>query len=111
MVYKYAGGYMLLRYLAKQAAENCGSVVSSGSSNIISNSVSDSIASAASMLWADDSTAVITNTGSELTSSMTAISNAMLTPPDSTGNDVFGADSLSFNLFSDKKNSGLNFLG
>ena len=106
----YAGGYMLLRYFAKQSAENYGGVLSSGSSNIISDSVSDSIASAASMLWSDDSAAMVADTGSELSSSMIAVSNALLTPLDSTGSDLFGADTLSSGLFSDTEKNK-SFLG
>ena len=108
--YPYAGGYMLLRYLAKQSADNYGYVINNGSYNIISNSISDSIASAASMLWTAETPAVA-DTGSELTSSMTAIHNAMLTPLDSTDGNVLGADSLASDLFSDTNNKGLNFLG
>ncbi len=108
--YRYAGGYMLMRYFAKQSAENYVNVISASSSNIGSDSVSDSMASAASMLWVDDTPAMVADTGSELASSMTAISNAMLMPLDSTGSDLFGADSLSSGLFSDT-NKNQSFLG
>ena len=111
----YAGGYMLLRYLAKQSVVNYGSVLDSGSSNMVatsnSNSIaSDSIVSAASMLWTDE-TAAVADTGSELTSSMASINNALLTPLDSTDSNVLGYDSLASDLFSDTNNKGLNFLG
>ena len=109
-IYSYAGGYMLLRYLAKQSAGNYGSVLNSVSVNAIENSVSDSIASAASLLWTEDSAAMLADTGSELMSSMAAISNALLTPLDSTDSNLFGADSLSSGLFSDT-NKNQNFLG
>ena len=108
--YPYAGGYMLLRYLAKQSADNYDYVINNGSYNIISNSISDSIASAASMLWTAETPAVA-DTGSELTSSMTAIHNALLTPLDSADSNVLGSDSLASDLFSDTNNKGLNFLG
>ena len=112
----YAGGYMLLRYLAKQSVENYGSVLDSASSNMVATSnsnpiVSDSIVSAASMLWTDEQPAAVADTGSELASSMASINNALLTPLDSTDSNLLGSDSLASDLFSDTNNKGLNFLG
>ena len=109
--YYYSGGYMLLRYFAKQSAENYSNVINSGSSNILSDSGSDSIVSAASMLWTDEQPAAVADTGSELASSMASINNALLTPLDSTDSSVLGSDSLASDLFSDTNNKGLNFLG
>ena len=111
----YAGGYMLLRYLAKQSVVNYGSVLDSGSSNMVATSnsnsiVSDSIVSAASMLWTDEQPAAVADTGSELASSMASINNALLTPLDSTDANLYGADSLTSGLFSDS-NKNQSFLG
>ena len=69
------------------------------------NSVADSITSAASSLWSE-TTAAVADVGRELASSMVSISNAMLTPLDSTDSNVFGSGSLASDLFSDKKNNG-----
>ena len=75
----YAGGYMLLRYFAKQTAENFSDTLNSVSGSMMVSCDTDSISSAASLLWTDDSTAAVADTGSLLTPSMTDISNAMLT--------------------------------
>ena len=114
--YAYAGGYMLLRYLAFQSVNNDGSVLNSSSPNMLASSVpnpivSDSIVSAASMLWTDEQPAAVADTGSELASSMASINNALLTPLDSTDSNLLGSDSLAADLFSDTNNKGLNFLG
>ena len=115
--YAYAGGYMLLRYLAFQSEKNknYGSVSNSSSSNMLASSVpnsvvSDPIISAASMLWTDETTAAVADTGSELASSMASINNALLTPLDSADANLFGADSLTSGLFSDS-NKNQSFLG
>lgn len=113
--YSYAGGYMLLRYFAFQSAENSGSVLNCSSSNMLASSVpnsvvSDSIVSAASMLWTDEQPATVADTGSELASAMNSITNAMLTPFGSTDSVLIGSDSLSTGLFSENKKS-TNFLG
>lgn len=110
----YAGGYMLMRYFAFQSAKNDGSVLNSSSSNMLASSVpnsvvSDSIVSAASMLWTDQ-LAAVADTGSELASSMASINNALLTPLDSTDANLYGADSLTSGLFSDS-NKNQSFLG
>ena len=108
--YSYAGGYMLMRYLAKQSVVNYGSVLDSGSSNILASSVPNPIVSAASMLWTDEQPAAVAETGSELASSMASINNALLTPLDSTDANLYGADSLTSGLFSDS-NKNQSFLG
>ena len=108
--HRYAGGYMLMRYFAKQTADNYSGVLNGSSSNILSNDVSDSIASAAAMLWTDETTAAVADTGSELASSMASINNSLLTPLDSADANLFGADSLSSGLFSDS-NKNQSFLG
>ena len=108
--YVYAGGYMLLRYFAKQSAENYGNVINVASANVAVSDLSESVASAASLLWTEETPAMIADTGSELTSSTLSVTNAMLTPLDSTGSDLYGADSLSAGLFSDT-NKNQSFLG
>ena len=105
----YAGGYMLLRYFAKQVADSFGATISD-TSRMLAGSVTDSVVSAASMLWTDDTVATVADTGSQLTSSMTAVTNAMLTPLDSTDSNLYGSDSLSSGLFSDT-NKNQSFLG
>ena len=112
----YAGGYMLLRYFAFQSANNNGSVLNSGSPNMLASSVPNpvvpnSVVSAASMLWTDEQPAAVADTGSELASSMASINNALLTPLDSTDSNMLGSDSLASDLFSDTNNKGINFLG
>ncbi len=69
----------------------------------------DSVTSAASSLWSETAAAVA-DVGRERASSMVSVSNAMLTPLDSTDSNVFGPGSLNTGLLADKKNSGLNFL-
>lgn len=101
----YAGGYMLLRYFAKQSAEHYGGVSGDESASVIANDLSESAAMAASLLWTDDTSAMIGDNGDGLTSSMTAVSNAMLMPLDSTGSDCFGTGSLISGLFSNTKNN------
>ena len=91
---------MLLRYFAKQSVENYGNVINVASANIAANDLSESVASAASLLWTEDTAAAVADTGNGLASSMTAVSNAMLMPLDSTGSNLFGADPLSAGLFS-----------
>ena len=103
--YAYAGGYMLLRYFAKQVADSFDESVGSVNSAMLASTVVDSVTSAASSLWSE-TTAAVADTGSELASSMVSISNAMLTPLDSTDSNVFGSGSLASDLFSDKKNNG-----
>ena len=100
---------MLLRYLAKQSAENYCSTLNIGSTNTTSHFISDLAAAAIASLWAEDSTAMIGDAGSSLASSLTDISNAMLTPLDNTVANLFGSGPLSAGLFADKKNNG--FLG
>lgn len=103
----YAGGYMLLRYFAKQSAEKYFSAGSGSSSNIPSISVVDSITSADSYLW-PESVAQVADIGGEPASPITTdISNAMVA---SLNSNVFGLDPLASGLFSDNKNNGLNFL-
>ena len=101
----YAGGYMLLRYFAKQTADNFAGTSESLSSPLMASFAVDSVTSAVSSLWSE-TTAAVADTGSELASSMVSISNAMLTPLDSTDSNVFGSGSLASDLFSDKKNNG-----
>ena len=105
----YAGGYMLLRYFAKQSADNYFSTGSSVSSGMLANSVADPITSAVSDLWSEP-TAQVADTDGELASSIMSISNAMLTPLDNRNGNMLGLDSPVSGLFSDK-NNGLNFLG
>ena len=92
-----------------RSAENYGSEFSGGTFNTFADSVPDTFSSAASLLWAEDTTAAIADTGGELTSDMTAVSNAMLTPWDNTNAYVTGSDTLYSGLFPDSKNK--NFLG
>ena len=101
---------MLLRYFAKQVADSFGGTVSNIADTLVS-SVPDTIVSAASMLWSDETVVAVADTRSELASSMTSINNALLTPLDSTDSNVLGSDSLAADLFSDTNNKGLNFLG
>ena len=105
----YAGGYMLLRYFAKQSADNYFSTGSSVSSGMLANSVVDPITSAVSDLRSEP-TAQVADTDCDLASSILSISNAMLTPLDNRNGNMLGSDSPVSGLFSDKK-SGLNFLG
>ncbi len=99
----YSGGYMFLRYFAKQSADNYFSMFNSNYSNILADSVSGSVASDASLLWVDENMSAVADTGNEISTSMTVVSNAMLTPMDSTVSELFRTDSLSSGLFSDTK--------
>ena len=119
----YAGGYMMLRYFAKQSAEHFGGEAANAmiasadtmaasvidSVNTAVSSVTDSVTSAVSSLWSE-TTAAVADVGSEMVSAMNAVSNAMLTPLDSTDANLLGSDSLTSGLFSENKN-GQNFLG
>ncbi len=101
---------MLLRYLAKQSAENYGSSLNSGSSSTSSHFVNDTAVSSASLLWTDGSAATVVDTGSGLASTMSVVSGAMLAPFDSADVSLFGSESLASGLFFDsEKNRG--FLG
>ena len=104
--YAYAGGYMLLRYFAKQVADSFGETVSGSASEMTINSVMDSIVPSTSFLW-PETTAMVADTRSELASAMTSGSNDLCTSLNGSGTAVFGTDFLSPGLFTENTNNGL----